>query len=188
LFGKNLSTRFFPVCGKQIIIAAMPVWVLALNYWLHLLATTAWLGGTLVLTLVAWPGLAAADGPLRGDLVRAFERRFRPLANLSLAALLVTGTIQMSGDPHYEGFLRFANSWSLLLLAKHVVFLLMIGVSLIMQWGVKPALDRAALLAREAREDDQTQAALHRRLRRLTAINLIFGVLVLLLTAFLTAL
>jgi uncharacterized membrane protein len=163
----------------------MPVWVLALNYWLHLLATIAWLGGTLILTLVAWPGLAAADGPLRADLVRAFERRFRPIANLSLAVLLVTGTIQMSGDPHYEGFLRFANSWSLLLLAKHVVFLLMIGISLVAQWGVKPALDRAALLVREG---DQAQTALHRRLRRLTAINLIFGVLVLLLTAFITAL
>jgi putative copper export protein len=81
--------------------------------------------------------------------------------------------------------LQFANSWSLLLLAKHIVFLLMIGVSLVTQWGVKPALDRAALLARN---DDQTQAGLYRRLRRLTAINLIFGVLVLLLTAFITAL
>ena len=163
----------------------MPVWVLALNYWLHLLATIAWLGGTLMLTAVTWPGLAGMGEPSRGELVRAFERRFRPIANLSLAVLLVTGTIQMSGDPHYQGFLQFANSWSLLLLAKHIVFLLMIGVSLVTQWGVKPALDRAALLAHN---DDQTQAALHRRLRRLTAINLIFGVLVLLLTAFITAL
>jgi uncharacterized membrane protein len=164
----------------------MPVWVLALNYWLHLLATIAWLGGTLILTFVTWPGLAGAavDGPLQGELVRAFERRFRPLANLSLAVLLVTGTIQMSDDPHYEGFLQFANSWSLLLLVKHIVFLLMIGISLMMQWGVKPALDRAAL---RVREGGQAQTTLHRRLRRLTALNLIFGVLVLLLTAFITA-
>jgi uncharacterized membrane protein len=163
----------------------MPVWVLALNYWLHLLATIAWLGGTLMLIAVTWPGLAGTGEPSWGELIRAFERRFRPIANLSLAVLLVTGTIQMSGDPHYKGFLQFANSWSLLLLAKHIVFLLMIGVSLITQWGVKPALDRAALLAHS---DDLTQASLHRRLRRLTAINLIFGVLVLLLTAFITAL
>jgi uncharacterized membrane protein len=165
----------------------MPTWVLALNYWLHLLATIAWLGGTLILVAVAWPGIsgARADGPLRGELMGAFERRFRPIANLSLVVLLVTGMIQMSGDPHYEGFLRFANSWSLLLLAKHVVFLLMIGISLILQWGVKPALERAALLARES---DQAEAALHRRLRRLTTINLIFGAFVLLLTAFITAL
>ena len=39
----------------------MPTWVLALSYWLHLIATIVWVGGLALMALVVWP---AAGFPL----------------------------------------------------------------------------------------------------------------------------
>ena len=166
----------------------MPVFVLTLTYWLHLLATITWLGGLAMLILVARPGADSTE-PAHRAVFESLERRFRPFANVSLIVLLVTGMIQMGGDPHYEGFLKIGNTWSLGLLLKHLVFAAMIAISAVVQWGVRPALERASLLARHGGESDQAmEAILRRRLMRLTALNLTLGILVLLLTALITAL
>lgn len=169
----------------------MPIAALAFNYWLHLVATIVWLGGLATLVLVAWPGMARAlaDHPSAAELFDVLERRFRPLANVSLIVLIVTGMLQMGGDPHYEGFLRVESAWSISLLAKHVIILAMIGVSAALQWSVRPALERARFEAQHStRAGTALEDGLRRRMRRLTAANLILGLLVLLVTALLTAL
>lgn len=171
----------------------MPTLILALNYWLHLLATVAWLGGMAALVAMAWPstrGEAASGAAAEGScsFLEALERRFRPVANVSLAVLLVTGMIQMGGDPHYRGFLRITDAWSASLLAKHLVILGMVGVTAVLQWGIYPALDRARLLARRrSTEGRAIEESLQGRVQHLTLVNLVLGVLVLLITAFLTA-
>lgn len=168
----------------------MPTLILALNYWLHLVATVLWLGGLAALALIVWPGLLhkSADG-LPAETMDAIERRFWPVANVSLATLIITGTLQMSEDPHYRGFLKIDSPWAIGLLAKHIVIGGIIIASIALQWSVRPALDRAALLARrgdaEARAEE---AALRRRSRQLIWLSLGLGVLVLMLTAFITAL
>jgi uncharacterized membrane protein len=150
----------------------MPLWGLALTYWLHLMATVVWIGGLAMLILTTWAN------------IEGIERRFRPFANLSLVVLLVTGLIQMGADEHYEGFLIINDLWEIGLLAKHVIIVLMIVVTLILQFNVYPALERAKLLA--GRTDYEGETA-RRRLRQLTFINLGLGVLVLLCTAIITA-
>jgi uncharacterized membrane protein len=160
----------------------MPVLIRALNYWLHLLATVVWIGGLAMLTLIAWPGIDAAFA----GAVDALERRFRPWANISLALLLVTGLIQMGGDEHYEGFLAVSNAWAVGLLIKHVLIGLMIAISITLQISVYPALARARLLDSKGIPDADIK--FRRRLRHLTSINLGLGILVLLLTAVITAL
>ncbi|MEZ4515591.1 MAG: hypothetical protein R3C44_01710 [Chloroflexota bacterium] len=35
----------------------MSFWVLALSYWIHLLATVIWLGGMALMAFIAWPAL-----------------------------------------------------------------------------------------------------------------------------------
>lgn len=80
--------------------------------------------------------------------------------------------------------MQIANSWSLAMLLKHIVIAAMIAVSAVMQGVIRPALDREALLAQHSKTDDPPrESALRRRLRRLTALNLGLGVLVLLFTA-----
>ena len=185
------ETEFFPEFNKRLIIVLMPTWVLALNYWLHLSATVIWIGGLATLTLAAWPGLlsAAEDERSTYPLINAIEKRFRPLANISLIVLLITGFFQMSGDANYHGFFQIDNAWSVALFLKHIVYLLMLVIAGILQFSVQPALARARLLAAKGKqvgieEEQMTQ----RRFRRLSTANLVLGVIVLLLTAVITAL
>lgn len=169
----------------------MPTIILALNYWLHLLASVIWLGGLAMLTLVAWPEMRGrlTDGSTaQEELIVGIERRFRPLANISLIVLLVTGMLQMGGDPHYEGFLAITNTWSATLLAKHCIIVGMLAITAVLQWGVHPALDRARLAAQRSEAQKTEAQHQHNRLRVLTAVNLGLGLLVLVLTAYMTAL
>ena len=169
----------------------MPTLALTINYWLHLLATTAWLGGLITMVMVAWPGLSQAigDSSDENNILYSLEKRFRPVANISLVVLLVTGMIQMGGDTHYEGLLQINSPWSLSLLGKHIIVALMILVGGIMQWGLHPAIERTRLQAK--RKPDLAHgnlAGLHKKLRRLMTVNLVLGILVLLFTAYMTAL
>lgn len=159
----------------------MPTFVLALIYALHLLATVVWLGGLVALALVG------GAGPQSAELSDALSDRLRPLGNLSLAVLVVTGMIQMGGDPHYEGFLAINNPWSVSLLIKHLVVLAILAVAALMQFSVQPALARARLLEGRPAAAAEVQQAVTRQ-RRLNLINLLLGGAVLLLTAVLTAL
>jgi putative copper export protein len=98
----------------------------------------------------------------------------------------VTGLIQMSLNKHYDGVLQITNDWTRAILLKHVAVLGMIAIGAAMQWGVAPALDRAAILVQRGREAPDL-ARLQRRERQLTALNLILGVIVLLFTAIATS-
>jgi uncharacterized membrane protein len=170
---------------------AMPTFIiLTLIYWLHLIATVIWLGGLAALALIIWPGLIQKPGndPSR-SVLDAIERRFWPLANVSLVMLIVTGTLQMSVDPHYKGFLTIDSPWAIGLLAKHIVIVGIIVASVAIQWSVQPALERAAMLSRRGDAAGQKEeAALRRRTRQLTLVSFGLGILVLMLTAYITAL
>lgn len=169
----------------------MSPWVLALNYFFHLVATVIWIGGMVMLALVVWPSSRRVlDGdPKLADLLADLRKRFNPLANLSLAVLIITGMIQMSGNPNYDGLLSFTNDWSRAILLKHLAILGMLIVGATLQWGVAPAQERLALLRASGKEAPADEAArLDRQERRLDAINLLLGTLVLAFTALATAL
>lgn len=166
-------------------------WLLALSFFLHLVATVVWIGGLTLLTALVWPEarslLARADES--GALLEFLERlrkRFYPLANLSLVVLIVTGLFQMDKSPHYDGLLQFTNDWTRAILLKHIAVLGMLVVGAVMQWVVMPALERATLLVRRGKDAPDLERLRHRE-RQLTALNCGLGIIVLLLTAIATA-
>lgn len=161
-------------------------WLLALSYWIHLLATIIWLGGITLITLFAWPALQR--GTLAANQWWDIQRKFVPWANLSMIVLLITGFYQMTTDSNYSGFLSFDSTWAVAILFKHIAFLVMIGITVYMQAVLFPAMSRAALLAEKrpqtaAKESDQIQS----REIRLLRLNLICAAIVLLFTALATA-
>jgi uncharacterized membrane protein len=167
----------------------MPVYLLAFNYWLHLLATVVWVGGLALMALVVSPGLARAlaEDVRRTDVLAELRRRFTPFANLSLVVLVVTGMLQMVSDSHYDGLLRLSNGWTRAMLLKHLAVGGMVVVGAIMQWQLTPAIERARLLASH-QSGQGDLPALRTRERRLSRLDLALGILVLLLTALATAL
>ncbi len=167
----------------------MSPWTLGISYFCHLIATVVWIGGLALLVLVVWPSArrVLGDDPKLALLLADLRRRFTPLANLSLVVLVVTGMIQMSGDPNYDGLLVFDNAWSRAILLKHLAILGMVIVGAVLQWGLLPAQERAALL-RSRGKDAPDLEHLDRRERLLSMVNLILGGLVLAFTALATAL
>ncbi len=160
--------------------------MLALMYAAHLLATVVWIGGLVMLVLAAAPQRSSQVA--EDTLFEILERRFRPWSQVSLAVLLITGLIQMGGDSHYHGFLTVDSPWAIGLLGKHIVIGLIVVLALMLQGWLYPALERARLLAsRSSATDQQAEHVLRNRLRQLIFLNLGLGIVVLLLTAFITA-
>lgn len=160
-----------------------PLWALTLMYWLHMLATTVWIGGiatTVLLVLpVAKTNLAPGD---LSELLKSLKRRIDPLAWLSLVVLLGTGMFQMSASPSYQGFLTITNTWSRAILIKHILFLIVIAFSAYLTWVLIPAQRRLALL--QAKGKDTPEAGrLENREIWLQRFNLILAALILGLTA-----
>ena len=159
--------------------------LLAFSFFLHLIATVVWIGGLVTMALVVWPGLrrALGDDEALARAAEAIDKRFKPLANLSLIVLILTGLVQMNANENYKGFLSFDNLWAQAILLKHAAIIGMIAVGALLQFGVQPALQRNAMLVAAGASHEQEAAALRQRMARLGRVNLILGVIVLVLTA-----
>lgn len=146
----------------------IPLWALALAYWLHLIATVVWVGGVALMALLIWPGARAALGVQAAAFLQAWHKRFNPLAWLSLAVLTGTGMVQMAANPNYDGLLRIENAWSAAILVKHLAALGMVGVGVAQQQVIQPALNR--LLWLQARGQAAPPAEIKRWHQRETAL------------------
>ncbi len=164
--------------------------LLVASLFLHLLATVVWLGGLFLLTLLVWPETrrSLSENPERYRLLGRLRKRFQPLTWLSLAVLIVTGLFQMTADPHYEGMLQFGSPWSRAILLKHVALVGMVGCGILLQWRVAPALERLGWLLERERGDAAEWARLRRQEVRLARISVALALLVLIFTAWATAL
>jgi uncharacterized membrane protein len=164
----------------------IPLWALSLSYWVHLLATVIWLGGLVLMALIAWP--AVRRQMLDLEQWAELRMRFTPLANGSLALLWVTGFLQMAADDNYQGFLAFDNTWARAIVIKHIAVIGMIGLGVIIQGRIYPALNRLAMLQKKQPEMAAAERArLAEREMRLVRLNLILAAAVLLCTAVATA-
>lgn len=161
-------------------------WILALSYWIHLLATIIWLGGILLMALIAWPALR--QGNLEANQWFNLQRRFLPWANASLVILLLTGFLQMTNDPNYNGFLEIDSLWGWAILLKHIAYLAMVMITIYIQAVLYPAMSRLAILAEKKPELAQKEKDLlrHKEVRFLW-LNIICALAVLLFTAIATA-
>ena len=164
----------------------VPFWVLTVSYWIHMLSTVVWLGGLVILAVVAWP--AVRQHILDQNQWITLQKRFTPLANASLVLLWITGFLQMTADPNYEGFLAVDSLWAQAILVKHLAVLGMMVFGIAIQWRIQPALARLAIL--ESKQPEFAAAEhdkLTRQEIRLLRLNLIFAAAVLFFTAVATA-
>ena len=165
---------------------SVPLTALTLAYWLHMLATVVWIGGIGSLALLVLPAAnKVLDASAYAALLERIQKRLDPLGWICLAVLAATGLVQMSANPNYQGFIAIHNRWAAAILVKHLLFLVMAGISVYLSWGLLPKLRRLALQRHRLPAETLSEQAvkLSRQEVFLYRLNLILGVLVLALTA-----
>jgi len=163
----------------------MPYWALSLIFWLHLLATVTWVGSLAAISFLVLPAMKRALNPTdQLALLETIQKRLEPLAWFCMSLLVVTGLFQMSVNPHYDGFLSTSTKWSLAILTKHILGILMVIVSALQTWEVIPAIRRALMLAKKGKGDESKINALRHREALLLRLNFGLSVLILAATAF----
>jgi uncharacterized membrane protein len=144
--------------------------LIALSVWLHAIATVIFIGHYLLLSLLYLPVLIKRDGTILSEI----SRRSRSWLYIALAIFLVTGVYLTFVDPNYLGIGNFSNPWAVLMLVKHLLILVMIGLGFwynaLLRVGPMMSSNNSAELAIN-------------RFRLHSNVMAIIGVVVLLLTA-----
>jgi len=162
-----------------------PTWALALVFWFHMLATVAWLGGLAAIAILVLPVTRRVLKPTdQLAFIEGIQRRLEPLAWFSLAILIVTGLFQLSVNPHYDGFLSTTGQWSLAILTKHSLVVLMIVVSAIQTWEVLPAIRRGLVRIEKGQASEEEVKRLQKQETLLLRLNIGLSILILAATAF----
>jgi uncharacterized membrane protein len=165
-------------------ITAPPAWALALTYWLHLLATVSWVGSLAGVSLLVLPAMKRSLEPeTQLVFIEAMQKRLEPIAWFSMTLLVLTGLFQMSVNPHYDGFVSVSTQWSVAILAKHLLGIVMVVVSAIQTWEVIPAIRRAIVRSKKSKNAEELDG-LRRREVFLLRMNFGLSTLILLATAF----
>lgn len=162
-----------------------PAWVLSIAYWLHMLATVAWLGGLSAMALLVLPAMQRSlTAESTSSFLNQLQNRLNRLGWISLTILAATGMFQMSSHPQYQGFLAIENNWATAIFIKHVVISLMVLITAYLTWGLLPALNRLALKRAAGKPVDEGLAnRLEKQEKRMLWISLGLAAVILALTA-----
>ena len=161
-----------------------PSWALALTYWLHMLATVTWIGSLASISLLILPAMRRSlDPETQLIFIEAMQKRLEPIAWFSMSLLVLTGLFQMSVNEYYDGFLSVSTQWSLAILTKHLLGIVMVVVSAVQTWEVIPAIRRAIVKSKKSQNTDELES-LRRREVLLLKMNFGLSILILLATAF----
>jgi uncharacterized membrane protein len=161
---------------------------LTVAYWLHMLATTLWVGGLgLVVLLILPAARRAMDLKAYLEFSGRLVNQVQSLGWFALLLLVGTGMFQLSSNPNYNGFLAINNRWAIAILVKHLLFGGVLLISAYITWGIGPALRRKAMVAAHKGADRPDAAAdvemLQKRQSLMMKANIVLGVIILALTA-----
>ena len=100
--------------------------LLATSTTLHALAMIVFIGHYLLLSLIYLPALSTMDNA--GKALGEISRRSRPWMYGAIFVFAVTGVHLMLVNPNYRGIGNFSNPWAMLMLIKHLIIVVMIGL------------------------------------------------------------
>ncbi|NLA71129.1 MAG: hypothetical protein GX850_01655 [Clostridiaceae bacterium] len=151
--------------------------MMGLIRFLHDFFTVVWVGGLAFMVFTLAPSLSNVFGKDKQaqDVMQAVTRKHRVWVYISIVGLLVTGLLLGKSSPGFSGLMRFDNLYSTLASIKHLLTFAMIGV----------ALFRSISFAKKDKVLNPKQNKIS---FLLIAVNLFFGVIVLLLSALMAVL
>lgn len=108
------------------------IFVFALVSFFHNLFTAIWMGGMIITTLAFIPAMkeALGAGPQVKRVMAAFQKRQSVWVYVSMVGLVLTGLLMSRRSPEFDALFTFGNAYSTVLSVKHILVLLMIGISL----------------------------------------------------------
>ncbi len=149
--------------------------LIPLSFWLHSLATVTFIGHYVLLAVIYLPAMKNTSLDVTGPILSQISKQSRRWMYVSLLTFMVTGVYLMFADPNYLGVGDFGNFWSMMMLVKHLLIVVMIGAGFFFN-----AILRVGPLLSSNNGAEQS----YKRFKLFTNIMAISGVLVLLLTAF----
>ncbi len=154
--------------------------ILAVSYWLHSIATVIWIGGIFFILFIALPSARQVLGAEAGKLMGEISKRFTPLANYSVIALIVTGIALIAANKEFSGISNLENNWTLVLIIKHLLVASMVAVHFYRGLIVAPKIART--------EPASEKASLQKLSLNLVKVNFYFGLIVLLFSGIISIL
>lgn len=112
--------------------------ILAVSYWLHLVATVTWIGGIVFILFIAIPAAKHILGADAGKLMGEISKRFTPLANYSIFFIIVSGIALTS-----------SNKWTWFLIVKHALVIGMVAVHFYRGLILAPKIARAESISQK---------------------------------------
>jgi uncharacterized membrane protein len=163
----------------------MPITLLAIANFLHLIATITWVGGMIIMRLIVTPalrtltrqgGLSEAE---QRAVLRAIGQRGASYTSGAIVVFIITGLAMLSLNPNYTGFLVFGNLWTQIILLKHVA----VAGLIISTAYINTTVNRRLASA----DNEQEYARWQERRRDLADVNFLLGLVILGLTAIATS-
>lgn len=146
----------------------MSQFLISISTWLHAMATVVFIGHFVLLAGFYLPVLTP-----NGAMLSAISKRSRGWLYAALLIFMVTGVHLTFVDPNYLGLGNFNNFWAVMMLVKHVLIVVMIG----MGFWFNAILRVGPLMS------SNNSAAAILRFRQYVNAMAVCGVLILLLTA-----
>ena len=101
--------------------------LIPLSYWLHALATVVLIGHYLLFALIYLPVFKNNQAnPMSGTILSEISNRSRGWLYAALLIFIITGIYLLLTNPNYLGLGNFGNTWSILMLVKHIIVVLML--------------------------------------------------------------
>ena len=151
--------------------------------WIHLAASTVWVGGLLFLAFAFFPSMVPLAGPARTKVLASLVPRFSTIALTSVAVIVLTGAIQTWRllDP-FSAFLEI--KWGQALAVKLVLVLGLVALGAVNLLLIRPRLaDFAERMDKPTRE---RAAALRLRFRRVVLAESVLAVIIVLVAGVIT--
>lgn len=117
--------------------------LISLSVWLHSLATVVLIGHYLLLYLIYLPVLVKdPPDPHNGAILSEISRRSRKWMYAALLIFVITGVLLTLLDPNYLGLGNFGNTWGMLMLVKHILIVVLLGLGFWFNaiWRVGPLM------------------------------------------------
>ncbi|MHA1475321.1 MAG: hypothetical protein ACTSQ5_09050, partial [Promethearchaeota archaeon] len=99
---------------------------------LHNIFTALWIGGMLTLAFAVFPSIRKVFGKSKEtkQTIAAIKKRMSIFVYVSMAGLILTGLLMAKQSGQTTGFLSFGNTYTSILSTKHILYILMILLSI----------------------------------------------------------